>query len=363
MILVLLSVLMLCGCGHREMRPEEIYNEGKSGVAVVLNKFYYEISMPSGQKLYFTGIENNGELKAFTNSADSARKYAEVITGTAFFIDDKGQLITNRHVAATELDSLTLNKSFAQVKRTIGANLTVLLRNLGADFDVMEAHKMMLQKFDRYGNIYIDDTTALARITAREQYLTQNGLQVKRMMSELASLDSTKLRIKAVCQLGLAYDGQTVKSLDDFLRKNPCKVVRVSNQSDVDLALIKLNTSVTPDDRHIFEFAGNGEDTDGEPVLVVNDDVYMIGYNAGVVLAQTRNGLSVQFTSGKVTQNPDADRVVYSIPTMQGSSGSPVLNRYGEVVAVNFAKLRGTDNFNFGIPLSAVHEFMHPKKK
>ncbi|MBR2772314.1 MAG: hypothetical protein IKD78_09965, partial [Bacteroidales bacterium] len=42
----------------------------------------------------------------------------------------------------------------------------------------------------------------------------------------------------------------------------------------------------------------------------------------------------------------------------QGSSGSPVIDENGHVVAVNFAKLVGSDNFNFGIPLDQIRDFL-----
>lgn len=87
----------------------------------------------------------------------------------------------------------------------------------------------------------------------------------------------------------------------------------------------------------------------------------MIGYNAGLVLANTKQGIKAQLTSGKVTQLPDGQRLLYSIPTLQGSSGSPIIDEYGNVVAVNFAKLGTTDNFNFGIPLARVEDFLNAK--
>ena len=48
--------LIMIGCSGKKT-PEEIFEGQKSGVVLVLNKFYYEVSMPSGQKLYFTGID------------------------------------------------------------------------------------------------------------------------------------------------------------------------------------------------------------------------------------------------------------------------------------------------------------------
>ena len=49
--------------------------------------------------------------------------------------------------------------------------------------------------------------------------------------------------------------------------------------------------------------------------------------------------------------------LLYRIPTVQGSSGSPIIDAYGKFVGVNFAKQNGYDNFNFGIPAKQVVSF------
>lgn len=92
--------------------------------------------------------------------------------------------------------------------------------------------------------------------------------------------------------------------------------------------------------------------------LEINQTIYVIGYNYGVVLAKTDNGINAQFTSGTVTQQPDGKRVTYSIPSMPDSSGSPVVDDGGRLVAVNFAKSNGSDNFNFGMPLIRIVTFL-----
>ena len=136
------------------------------------------------------------------------------------------------------------------------------------------------------------------------------------------------------------------------MEKNPCVIIRTSEKQDVDLALIQLKDKHTPEDAYIFA-------AEEEPApLEMGQQLYMIGYNAGPTLATTKSGIQVQMTSGKVTQLSDGQRILYDIATVQGSSGSPIIDIYGNLVGVNFAKLNGSDNFNFGIPIERVKEFM-----
>ena len=75
----------------------------------------------------------------------------------------------------------------------------------------------------------------------------------------------------------------------------------------------------------------------------------MIGFNLGPQLALTKEGIKAQITKGEVTQDTDEDHFMYSIPSLHGSSGAPVINSRGKLVAVNYAGLSQTQNFNFGI--------------
>ena len=40
---------------------------------------------------------------------------------------------------------------------------------------------------------------------------------------------------------------------------------------------------------------------------------------------------------------------MYSIPTLPGSSGSPIIDERGNLVAVNFAGIVNTQSFNYGV--------------
>ena len=85
----------------------------------------------------------------------------------------------------------------------------------------------------------------------------------------------------------------------------------------------------------------------------------MIGFNQGPTLALTNNGIKAQITQGYISQNTDNIKIMYSIPALQGSSGSPVVNQYGELVAINFAGINGTQGFNYGIRVERLREIVN----
>lgn len=47
----------------------------------------------------------------------------------------------------------------------------------------------------------------------------------------------------------------------------------------------------------------------------------------------------------------------YTIPTLEGSSGSPIVDKWGNLVGVNFAKITNSQNFSFAVPVSEVKKF------
>ena len=79
-----------------------------------------------------------------------------------------------------------------------------------------------------------------------------------------------------------------------------------------------------------------------------NSKLFMTSFNLGPTLALTKEGIKSQFNSGSISQRTN-ERIMYSIPTLPGSSGSPVVNLQGQLVAINYAGLNGTQNFNYGI--------------
>ena len=355
-LFVLISILILGSCGKKT--ADEIFEEQKGGVVLVLNKFYYEIKMPDGQCLYFTGMDQNGNMQGFTTNEAEARQNASMLNGTGFFISDDGKFITNRHVAITDVNVQQLQANLRQLVQS-----GILARQIKSKYDMLEAQKFQYMEYDFYGNVVAGDQAMLSKIVAQQRELQRMYEEVVARARYLQNTDLSDIEVNPVCEIGISYDGEKVNSPDDFLKKNPCRILKIAQDEGTDLALLQLESKTTPNDAYVFKFAGEGNKEyftgyADEGKVKIDQQLYMIGYNAGLALANTQKGISVQMTSGKVTQTPDGDRLLYSIPTVQGSSGSPVINEDGNVVAVNFAKLAGSDNFNFGIPLERIRNFL-----
>jgi len=134
-----------------------------------------------------------------------------------------------------------------------------------------------------------------------------------------------------------------------------------SEETEIDLAIIQLKDKSTPSFiKTIFNFSDNNpniqngtmesdEKFDLKKPLRIDRKVYMIGFNYGPSIGSTDDGLKAQLTQGTVSQESGEKKVLYSIPSLEGSSGSPVIDEWGNLVAINFAKVTGTQSFNYGI--------------
>lgn len=362
-------LLLLTGCDGKKT-ADEIFSDSASGVVVILNKYYYEIALEDGEKLYFKGLDENGELQGLTADKAEIANNCSMMTGTGFFIDKEGSIVTNRHVASPVIDKAEAKRGMLGIMRKIKTLYEMQMSQLTDQYNQLEAQKANCTYEDEYGMVYTDEQQ-MAEISQQQSALQEQYVQLSSERDGLSdNIDPEGIKINPVCEIGIAYNNTYVTNEKDFLESNPCVVVKVSDKEDVDLALLQLKNKKTPDGAHIFAVEGDetassftdkiksmfqGKD---DKKLHIDQQLYMIGYNAGLVLANTKQGIKVQMTSGKVTQMPDGQRLLYSIPTMQGSSGSPVVDEYGTVVAVNFAKLNGTDNFNFGIPAKKLSSFL-----
>ena len=367
-LLMCLSVAMLTAC-HKQT-PEEIFEEDATGVVMILHKYCYEITFGDGQAvLYISGLDENGNFENLSEDPQADPEIWNYAFGTGFFIDDEGTILTNRHVVKEEVE---LNDAMHGVKNMVDFLRyleTMELERLSNKYDSLE-----YEKENAY--FYIEDMrfvngNKVAEINALQHDLREEYAQRLASLEEMdPKLIVEGMRVRTISEIGIAYHDTHVTTEQDFLEKNPCVVLRVSDDEEVDLATIQLKDKVTPQGKHVFRTTNEHVDfgdkikglfkEDGNKELQMGQALYMIGFNAGITLAHTKQGVLAQFTTGNVTQHPDGRRVLYSIPALPGSSGSPVLDENGRLVAVNFAKFgdNNSGDFNFGVPLERIKEFL-----
>jgi S1-C subfamily serine protease len=370
-IIVLTALMLLVSC-QEQKTPEQLFEERASGVVVILNEFYYELKLPNGNKVYFTGIDSDGDLENFTPDEEQIKKNRQIMTGTGFFVDNKGTIMTNRHVAQPQLDKTQAKAAYIELIKSAKSLIALGLSQMQEQYADLERQKEKSYVYDPYSGDAYYDLDRMNSIDQKKAEIEEAYEELNETYEGLNGLtDPASLKISVVSQLGIAYNDTYVTSRDDFFRNNACVVAKMSSKEDVDLALIQLKNKTTPSNAYVFDILGkddgaesiveqaknlfSGKNNDKD--LKINQDLYMIGYNAGLALGTTRQGIKVQMTTGKLTQLPDGQRLLYSIPTVQGSSGSPIIDAYGNFVGVNFAKLNGSDNFNFGIPAQQVVSF------
>lgn len=344
----LLLLFTLTGCSLFEKRKGEKLTaeqvEKQYGKAVVLIQVQYYYSARLGNlTLWFSGISDDGEMQNVVEEEKDVTK--SLAYGTGFFISADGKIATNNHVASPIIDTKTIESRFA-------ALLSYLQQNL---------HEQINSYTDQIGelhNYWLNAPSGSVEeyeIEQRRSALQQERDELQSTVDKLSTLSAADMQVTLHARLGVAYNNTFVTGSSDF---QECVVI--NSDADHDLAVLQLKGKKLPQDCTFIDITKKAADADDSPVddqgqpidvdkIELGTQLYLIGYNLGPALALTQDGVKAQITQGTVSQNTDNVKMMYSIPTLQGSSGSPVLDQYGNFVAVNFAGLNGTQGFNYGI--------------
>lgn len=336
-IFMLLVSLILSSCSNKPEDPQALYEKYRNSVVLIKNQYYYSLTFDNGMRLFFTLNEKGAAPEIYETEAEAV-EHASMAFGTGFFVGRDGKIATNRHVVNP------LNQGM-DAAGYIAQKIAGFKQILDGKIEEKIAEQNKLRTYFDANYSSLDENS----ISELKQAYANLESQITGMKGLLNSInynpDNTTIQVHVV-DIGVAYDNTYVTSLQDF---KSCVVVKQSGDEAVDLAIIQLKDKRTPE--HITEFISlEGEEGKPETPPAINDDVFMIGYNYGLELAVTKEGIKSQFTAGKITQEPDDNRMLYSIPTLPGSSGSPIIDKWGRLVAVNFAKISDTQSFSFGIP-------------
>ena len=365
--LSLFAIVSLVACDSAKT-SDQILTECGSGVVMVANQFYYKITLPTGKVWYFTGFDADGDLENWTMDLAEIQKNKKMITGTGFLISKDGKILTNRHVAAPSITLSDTKKSVRSLLNSMAEMVRMEMESMSERYDELENEKRSCYSYNEYdGNFYVDNEK-LQEIEQEQAELKEAYDGDSEIKNSIKTLDLSELKVAPVCEIGIAYNNTFVTKISDFI---PCVVTSVSNKENVDLAMLQLKNKQSPEGKFIFAVSEEDEEqglidkvkdiftSSDKDELQTEQKLYMIGFNAGFSLSNTSQGIKAQITSGTISQKPDNDKIMYTIPSLPGSSGSPVVNEYGKLVAVNFAGVTGTQSFNYGIQVKRVRQFVN----
>ena len=87
----------------------------------------------------------------------------------------------------------------------------------------------------------------------------------------------------------------------------------------------------------------------------VGETVYGMGSPAGYKCTFSE-GIVIMSTRKYALENTKMDFINISVPITQGSSGGPLINKYGQVIGINSRIINVTVNSNLAVPIKYVSE-------
>lgn len=349
----LILLLASCGGGTKKtpLTPEQVDKKFSSGVVLIQNTHYFSITFNNGVTFYFSGLDKDGKPTGFALEVEDVEPVT--LVGTGFFVSKDGTIATNSHVASPSVDVSSARSSIIGAFRTMANECS---NNINDINETMGTLRLAIMAADTYSE----------EQEYRERYneLSQKRDELQELVNSIQSLGEQEYTVNVHCNIGIAYNNTHVTSISDF---SDC--VNIANDPEHDLALIQLKSKVTPEGKHIFKIPGgkktksseesSSENNAGKKNSVsVGKKLYMIGFNRGLSVAITNEGIKAQVMSGEVSQDTDNTKIMYTIPTLGGSSGSPVIDEYGRLIAINFAGFKDTQNFNYGVKVSHLKKLM-----
>jgi S1-C subfamily serine protease len=330
-VMIVAGICMFTGC-----RPVDVYEKYHKSVVMLYHTYLYQVTM-GPNSWYFTYDKDKQTINEWnTNISEIKQPLASY--GTGFFIDREGRIATNKHVVDDWFNTYELT-----VRNILRDWMQNNVLSYGHEKD------SATQRISEWSAIRYDmNRTDEERDNAATQVEAWQKLQNEWANDQnyydglLSSLGEAKFKVVTLF-LGYALDGTHTDNITDY---KECVKMNISKDDNIDLAIIQTKDKRLPTDVNepisLDDITSSGQ-------VKVGEDVALMGYNWGPLIANSDKGLRVQKTDGKISQESDGIRVLYSIPSLAGSSGSPVFNKAGKLVAINYAGYSTTQSFNYGI--------------
>lgn len=278
----------------------------------------------------------------------------ETLFGTAFFVDKKGNMISNSHVlqpwnSPENIDKI--NTDAANIRRKIASILTTDISEDGYETFIASNWGNASSEYNEEGSYHEGDGEEggeefiNSNDVAVDSATTSDDIAASIPQKNYVSEDEIEVYMKTV-DISVALHNSAELWL-------PCTIEKISEDQSIDLGVLQLTNKETPNT--VVNIINLDNAVTDDQSLRPGEKAVMIGYPLGEDLAQTISGIKVQLYNGQISKESDGTKIQYSVTSTHGASGAPVFNNCGQLIAVNFSGVEKVQGYNFGIIAKKIY--------
>jgi len=314
-----------------------------SGVVLIRTIYYYKISFEGVLDIFFSGMDEDGDPVNLT--LDESEIVPRVSYGTGFFVDNNGLIVTNSHVANPPIESKGIRSSLLSALSSISQEYQENVNDLNVFISALVSQMANT-----------DDSEVEAEYMKDLKKYKGERDEKQKIINGISRLHGMDYSVTCERTIGIAFNDTYITKQTDFIE---CVPKKEDKENDLALIQLKRKGSEVPSGSYVFEVPSIEDmNTMGAEDIALDTDLTMIAFNLGPTLALTDDGIMAQVTSGKSTQL-QSKRIMYSIPSLPGSSGAPVIDADGNLVAINYAGISTTQGFNYGVKVYLLRRLLN----
>lgn len=279
----------------------------------------------------------------------------ETLFGTAFFVDKKGNMISNSHVLQpwnSSENSEKISTDASNIRRKIASILTADIPEDGYETFIASNWENASSEYNEEGGYHEGDSEegggeefVNSNDVAVDSARTSDDIAASIPQKDYVSEDGIEVYMKTV-DISVALHN----SAEVWL---PCTIEKISEDQSVDLGVLQLTTKETPNT--VVNIINLDNAVTDDQSLRPGEKAVMIGYPLGEDLAQTISGIKVQLYNGQISKESDGTKIQYTVTSTHGASGAPIFNNCGSLIAVNFSGVEKVQGYNFGIIAKKIY--------